>query len=100
MTPTDALYSEINSLITSRDIAQGYWRLRTDDWDLPGVVARHLAALGWREPLPAVTDPTPEQTLRLVAAVDLSTLLAEMDRDELESHAFDAIWATRQQEET
>lgn len=94
MTPTDALYSAINSLITSRDISQGYWRLRTDDWDLPGVVAAHLAALGWREPLPEV-EPTPEQAERLLSAIELAEHLACMDRGTLEGVAFDAIWDSR-----
>lgn len=93
MTP-DALTTTIAQVVTNEHIGPGYWRTRTDDWDLPAVIAQHLTALGWREPLLEV-DLTPEQAERLLTAIELSEHLACIDRGTLETVAFDAIWELR-----
>lgn len=66
MTP-DALATTIAQVVTNEHIGPGYWRTRSDDWDLPAVIAQHLTALGWREPLPVMDH---DAALRLLDAMD------------------------------
>lgn len=95
--PHTRLAQDIAEVVTNEHIGPGYWRLRTEQRDLPAEVAQHLLAKGWREPLPTIRadDIDTAAALRILNAIDLTTALEAMDRDTLEAEAFDAIWEVR-----